>query len=322
MIKRGVLDIGSPVGREVFYAQLMSSDAFVDLGRRLGDFAQALRNLLNSNQLPMPGSISDKEAHGEPYAGEWSAHPSRDIFATIVLTSWSCSDHLAGTAILLEAKRCIPSLYTLARASAEAAVIACYLSEVNIDPLERIRRNMNCNLDGLCQDLNMLGRFNSSDAKARVTEHKTKVSEYKHFADHYGFEFKQQDRYRSAFMGEKPKSVMTLIDECASQTPGLGAISYQMFSGIAHVKVHGLSRFMMHGTPLPGEPGKVSIEMNITAGELAQQLFVAPMCASTLINHLRYYLGWDTEDIDPVVTRMHATWCRIAGVPFLGPNLR
>jgi len=41
--------------------------------------------------------------------------PSRDIFATVVLTSWSCADHLTGTAILLQAKRCIPSLFTLAR---------------------------------------------------------------------------------------------------------------------------------------------------------------------------------------------------------------
>ena len=58
---------------------------------------------------------------------------------------------------MLRTRRGVASLYTLARGAAEAAVVACYLSEVRISPLERVRRNMNCNLDALCQDLNMPG---------------------------------------------------------------------------------------------------------------------------------------------------------------------
>ena len=56
-------------------------------------------------------------------------------------------------------RRGVASLYTLARGAAEAAVIACYLSEVGVSSQERVRRNMNCNLDALCQDLNMIRRF-------------------------------------------------------------------------------------------------------------------------------------------------------------------
>ncbi len=48
---------------------------------------------------------------------------------------------------MLRARRSNASLYTLARGAAEAAVVACYLSEVGISPLERVRRNMNSNLD-------------------------------------------------------------------------------------------------------------------------------------------------------------------------------
>ena len=31
---------------------------------------------------------------------------------------------------------------------------------------------------------------------------------------------------------------------------------------------------------------------------LAQQLFVGSLCASTLVEHLRWFFGWDTEEID------------------------
>jgi hypothetical protein len=301
----------------------MSSDPFADLGRRLDDFAQALRDLLNSNQLPAPGSIADKEADGEPYAGEWGEYPSRDVFATMVLTSWSCADHLAGMATLLQTKRCIPSLYTLARGAAEAAVIACYLSEVGIDPLERVRRNMNCNLDALCEDLNILRRFTSPEAPLKAAEHEAKIKAIEHTAKQHDWTFKKQDSYRPAYIGEKPESATTLIGKCALQIPNIGIISYKMFCGVAHAKLHGLSRFLMHnGTSLPGQTGRISVELNITAGELAQQLFAAIACASTLVNHLRYYLGWDTEKIDDAATKMMGTWGRVAGIPFLGPSLR
>ena len=145
----------------------MSSNAFADLARGVDLTAASLRDLLNENQAPAPGSPADKEADGEPYAGEWGDHPSRDIFATIMLASWSCADHLRGLAALLQAQCSIAALYTLARGAAEAAVLPCYLTEVGIEPLERVRRNMNCNLEGICQDLNMLRRLASPRPRRR-----------------------------------------------------------------------------------------------------------------------------------------------------------
>lgn len=61
---------------------------------------------------------------------------------------------------------------------------------------------------------------------------------------------------------------------------------------------------------------------NVAPDVLAQQLLVGPLCATTLVEHLRWSLGWDTEKIDLAANRMHATWGRIAHVPFLGPRLR
>jgi hypothetical protein len=45
---------------------------------------------------------------------------------------------------------------------------------------------------------------------------------------------------------------------------------------------------------------------------LVQQLFAGLLCASTLVEYLRWFFGWDTEETDRAVTVMTATWCRTA----------
>ena len=65
----------------------MSSDPFTDLSRSLTAFAEAFRDLLTGNPRPAPGSPADREAEGDPFAGDWGEYPSRDIFATTYLAS-------------------------------------------------------------------------------------------------------------------------------------------------------------------------------------------------------------------------------------------
>jgi hypothetical protein len=297
----------------------VSSDPFSDLGRGVGYFADALRALLDGNQGPVPGSPACIEADGEPYAGDWGPHPSRDIFATMMITAWSAADHLAGMAAVLRTERGIASLYTLARSATEAAVVGCYLSEVGVSPLERVRRNMNCNLDGICQDLNMLRRFDSPDTRQRTARHRAQLDAIKRTGQQHGWAFTAQKRARSAYLGDEAPRTMTLIDQCASRTQGLGAVSYQMLSGVAHARLHGLSNLLM--TSPAAQPGKVQVQMNIAPDVLGQQLLVGPLCATTLVEHLRWFLGWDTEKVDPAANRMDAIWGRIAHVPVLGPRL-
>lgn len=305
------------------YAPRVSSNAFADLATGVDQVAESLRGLLNDNKLPAKGSRANKEADGEPYAGEWGAHPSRDIFATIVLASWSCADHLRALGAVLKTQGSIAALYTLARAVAEAAVLPCYLTEVGIDPLERVRRNMNCNLDGICQDLNMLRRSSLPEAQPKITRRETQLAAIRRTGEQHGFAFTPPDRFRSAYLGAKPESAMTLIDRCAARTQGLGATSYQMLCGVAHAKLHGLSRFLMtDGHVVLGQPGKVQTQMNVYAGDLTQQLFVGPLCTITLVEHLRWFLDWDTAEVDRPVTRMENIWCRISGIPYAGPRLR
>jgi hypothetical protein len=137
----------------------MSSDAFADLGGTAGVVADGLIRMVDVNKRPAAGSPCDKESDGEPFAGEWSAHPARDLVATLRMECWSCADHLRVAGGVLAGHRGIASLYTLTRGATEAGAIACYLSDPGIDPLERVRRLMNHNLAALHEDLNMLGRF-------------------------------------------------------------------------------------------------------------------------------------------------------------------
>lgn len=300
----------------------MSSNAFVDLARGADLVATSLRNLLDDNKVPVPGSPAHKEADSEPYAGEWGAHPSRDVFPTMMLASWSCADHLRGLAAVLQAQCSITALYTLSRGAAEAAVLPCYLTEVGITPLERVRRNMNSHLEGICQDLNMLRRSSGPEAGQKIAQHEQQLAALERTGERHGFSFTPPKKFRSAYLGEKPEPVMTLIDKCAARTRGVGASSYQILSGVAHARLHGLSRFLVTDAQATADPGKVQVNLNARAGELAQQLFVGPLCTMTLVEHLRSFLGWDTTEIDRSVTYMTNIWCRISGIPSTGPRLR
>jgi hypothetical protein len=107
---------------------------------------------------------------------------------------------------------------------------------------------MNCNLDGICQDLNMLRRFDGPDTRQRIARHQAQLDAIKRTGQRQGWAFTAQKRARSAYLGDEPPRTMTLIDQCASRTQGLGAVSYQMLSSVAHARLHGLSH-LLAGTP-------------------------------------------------------------------------
>jgi hypothetical protein len=73
--------------------------------------------------------------------------------------------------------------------------------------------------------------------------------------------------------------------------------------------------------PAPAEPGKVSVQMNLSARDAALHLLAGPLCVSTLVEHLRWFFGWDTEALHPAAIAMLHTWGRIAKVPYPGPEL-
>lgn len=299
----------------------MSSDAFADLGRSLSQFAEGLRRLMDANQRPAAGSPADKEADGEPYAGDWGLHPSGAVFATVLLTTWSCTDHLSAAGTVLEYHRGICSLYTLTRGAAESAAIACYLTETGIGSLERVRRNLNYDLQAMHEDLNMLRAIDGQDAAAKAARHRERIDAIGRQGHQHQLELTRPKKgYSACHLGEKPPGAMTLIDKTASRTSGVGARYQQLLSSVAHGQLHGLSRFLIRA-PAPAGPGKVISQLNVTAHDLALHLLAGPLCASTLVEHLRWFCGWDTSELDGTTLVMMRVWGRIAGVPYTGPEL-
>jgi len=73
--------------------------------------------------------------------------------------------------------------------------------------------------------------------------------------------------------------------------------------------------------PSPAEPGKVISQLNVTAHDLALHLLAGPLCASTLVEHLRWFCEWEASELDGPTLTMMRVWGRIAGVPYTGSGV-
>jgi hypothetical protein len=222
--------------------------------------------------------------------------------------------------MVLQDHRGISSLYTLTRGAAEAAAIACYLTESGIGSLERVRRNLNYDLQAMYEDLNMLRTIAGQEAIDRAARHRERIDAIGREGHQHRLELTRPKKgYSACYLGEKLPGAMTLIDRSASRMSGVGARYQQLLSSVAHGQLHGLSRFLIHA-PSPAEPGKVISQMNVSAHDLAGHLLAGPLCASTLVEHLRWFCGWDTSDFDGTTLAMMRVWGRIAEVPYTGPE--
>jgi hypothetical protein len=293
----------------------VSSDPFTDLASSLEGFRAGLRDLVVDNRLPAPGSPAVTEANGEPYAGEWGQTPSQEVFSAVFITAVSCGDHLAAIGAVIRARCGTAPPYTLARAATEAASIAFYLTAPTINALERVRRNLNFHLDSMCEELSLLSPFTSPEAQARANQFRTNIAAIGRGAQAHHLQFRKMDGPgRAAYIGDRPPRATTLIDQCASQLPGLGATYQRLLSSITHAKLNGLARFLM-SADTDGQG-----ELNITAGRLALELLAAPLCATAMTERLCWFTGWDTKEIEGPVNLMLDTWGRVANAPAWRPQ--
>ena len=290
----------------------MSSDLFADLGATLGSVAVAVDELVDRNKQAAHDSRAQREAHGEPHAGDWGPHPGRDLQVTVVLLTWSCTDHLDAAARMLSEGHAITSLYTLIRGAAETASLARYLSATDIDSVERVRRSMNFELGALVQDINM--RKGIPGEEAKVERHRARIDAIRRTGEDFGLPYTEPKRdYQAGYLGSEPPSATDLIGQCVSGEPGY-RLPYQLLSGVAHGQLHGLSKFLVQ-LPVQADPGGVFVHLKADAGDLAGELITGPACIARLVAHLQWYLGWDTAEVDPPVQSMLATWSRIARLP-------
>jgi hypothetical protein len=297
----------------------VSSDTVADLATTLRNFARGLRTLLDGQGLPRPGSPAAVEADGELYADAWGDHPSGTVLSTILMEAWSAADHLLGAAELISSRTVSVPPYTVIRAAAESASIACYLAEDEIDPLERIRRNMNIRLAALSKQIDMVGSFTIPGAAGMVADKEKRLADIAESGQRHGFRFRPRKKYQPAYFRDEPPSAMRLMDSCASQTPRLGATYQQLLSSVAHGQLHGLAQFVMGPITLLEPEGPRTVRrLGVTAETAAQHLLIGPLCAATLVNHLGWFTGWDTDEQRALAIRMLHAWGRIAGLPYPG----
>lgn len=296
-------------------AHPVPSDPLTALADTLDAFAAGLGALLTGNLQPAPGSPAATEAEQETCAGQWGAHPSADALSAVMMLTWSATDHLAATAVLIRAKK-IVAPHTLIRSANEACAWACYLSAGDISPLDRVCRVMNYRLDGLSQELDMMKGFTVAGVAEQLAEKEAAIDVIRAGAGPYGLKFRARKPYSPACVGDAPPRVTRLVDECAAM-PGLGMTYHQFLSSVAHGKAHGLTRFMRTRLLRDGAaPGQVLTQPSITSVDLAQNLMIGPVCASTLVERLRDYAGWDTGLLGPLVVEMLTTWGAAAGIPY------
>ncbi len=184
-----------------------------------------------------------------------------------------------------------------------------------------MRRNLNYDLLAIHEDLNMLRSMDGQEAIDKAARHRERIDAIGRGGHEHNIELvRPRKGYTACHLGEKPPGAMTIIDKSASRTSGVGSRYQQLLSSVAHGQLHGLSRFLIHA-PSPTDPGKVIVQMSIADHDLALHLLAGPLCASTLVEHLRWFFGWDTSELDRITLVMMHTWGRIAGVPYAGPEL-
>jgi len=111
---------------------------------------------------------------------------------------------------------------------------------------------MNYHLDALYEQISLLSPFSIPEAAPKVAHSQDKIAAIGRAATQHGFRFHKMDGWRPAYLGDRLPKAMALVDACASQTPGFGATSQRLLSSVAHAKLHGLSRFLMHELLGPG----------------------------------------------------------------------
>ena len=294
----------------------MSSDPFADLASSTEAFAKEFREFMTRNPRPAPGSPAEKEARSEPFAGDWSVHPSSDIFATTYLTATSCTDHLLGLADVLRARNALFAAYTLTRGAVEAAALGCYLTHQDIDGRERVRRTMNYRLDAMCARVWLFTDMHGDYAARKLDETEKRIANVARGARQHSFSFHDMNgKGRAAHIGPAQPAAMNLISLAVDKDmPELGRTYQRLLSATAHSGVHGLARMLTPLSPNEGRPGEALAAVGIAPRTLAVELVAGPLTAHNLAKGMEWFTGCDMTGLHGPANQMLQTWARIGRI--------
>jgi hypothetical protein len=178
-----------------------------------------------------------------------------------------------------------------------------------------VRRGVNVRLAGLCQEILALRRFADSDpeAAARIADIEQVIGRFERSASAQGFAFTAANRFTPAYLDTRIPSTIELLGLYVF--PGaatLGRTYYSGLSSVAHSQLNGLMRKVISN-------GAGSVQVNATAKDAALELLAGPLAASTLLEYMVPWLGWDATDLNESIPTMFDLWGQIAGTPYPGP---
>lgn len=237
------------------------------------------------------------------------------VVGFLVLSAAACHDHLRAASILVRSRAVTFSPHTVIRGAAEAAALGSYLADPDADQRERVRRGVNVRLAGLCQERLALRRFADSEpgAAAKVVGIDQVLGRFERSAATHGFAFVAPDRFRAAYLDARAPSATELLGRYVF--PGaatLGRAYYSGLSSVAHSELSGLMRKVI-------SDGAGSAQINATAKNTALELLAGPLAASTLVEYMVPWLGWDPTGLNASIPAMFDLWGQIADAPYPGP---
>jgi hypothetical protein len=65
-------------------------------------------------------------------------------------------------------------------------------------------------------------------------------------------------------------------------------------------------------------PGEALAALNVNVRELAVELVVGPLCATSFADRLTWFTGWDRSEMVGPANAMFLTWARIGAMPVPG----
>ncbi|TXJ80008.1 hypothetical protein E2C11_11530 [Streptomyces lavendulae] len=273
----------------------------------------------------LPGSQAALEVSGEPFADDWGKAPSRNANMAGLQLARVAMDHLAGLSILLRTHKpvCVYGPSSLARSTIEVASRSYYLLEPGLLPLERIRRHESDRLMSLWEQKRIAEAASgttSAKMQAAIDHLDSRMKTVVESAKRHGLTPRVKDLKRPPFIAglgvTKGVGATDLVEALIGQGNGLGTVSYQTMSAVAHGRQHGMMQYLKsQGVLLDRTHGDAFGMIEATAQQAAVDLAGTPLAAFRMLDRLYDHFGWPSGEVGPAARRLLQVWARIAEIP-------
>lgn len=104
-----------------------------------------------------------------------------------------------------------------------------------------------------------------------------------------------------------------LVEALIGQGNGLGTVSYETMSAVAHGRQHGMMQYLKsHGALLDHTHGDAFGSIEATAQQAAVDLGGTPLAAFRMLDRLYDHFGWPSNEVGPAARRLLQVWARVA----------